>query len=161
MLFLFWSVLFIITWTFFIYNLTKNKFVNKTIVRTFNNNTIKQSSLVGNNSIIINGKDIEHYVGGKVLNIIESGDKTIINGVDISNMFNDSLNITINIEGNIERIDSINSEINIKGNVSGDVTNKNGNITCNDIAGNVENKNGNIRAQNINGAASTKNGNIH
>ena len=158
--------IFLLVWSILISTITKklsNKqsFSKKTIItNTGKNNLIKNYCNNNKKTITINGATISNKINGNVRTIIQSGNSITVNGVEISELFEDCLNVTINLEGDVETIKTDNADINITGNVSGSVMNTNGNIKCVSILGNAENKNGNIKAKQINGDAKTHNGNI-
>lgn len=49
-------------------------------------NVFIQKSSIGNNSITINGNDIEKKINGKVNSIIQNGNKIIVNGINITDL---------------------------------------------------------------------------
>lgn len=126
-------------------------------------NVFIQKSSIGNNSITINGNDIEKKINGKVNSIIQNGNKIIVNGINITDLIAKDgtvLNVTIQLDGNVDTITTDNGNILINGNVSNNVSNMNGNIQCGNINGSVTNKNGDIQAGDIIGDVSNKNGDI-
>jgi hypothetical protein len=126
-------------------------------------NVFIQKSSIGNNSITINGNDIEKKINGKVNSIIQNGNKIIVNGINITDLITKDgtvLNVTIQLDGNVDTITTDNGNILINGNVSNNVSNMNGNIQCENINGSVTNKNGDIQAGDIIGDVSNKNGDI-
>ncbi len=151
----------------------KNVFIQKSSIGnnsiTINGNDIekkingKVNSIIGNNSITINGNDIEKKINGKVNSIIQNGNKIIVNGINITDLITKDgtvLNVTIQLDGNVDTITTDNGNILINGNVSNNVSNMNGNIQCENINGSVTNKNGDIQAGDIIGDVSNKNGDI-
>lgn len=94
----------------------------------------------GNNLSIVNGKVM---IDGKEAEEC-SNSKTI------------TINITGDVEGNVELSQGT---INC-GNVQGNVTTKQGNITSGDVQGDAINKMGNITCKNVGGNVDTKMGNV-
>jgi hypothetical protein len=103
-------------------------------------------------------------VNGKT--IISSGNNVVISGnkilIDFKDVTPDAKTISVQITGNVEKIEvdcceslnisgdcntvsSHNGSIDIGGSVKGSVTNHNGNIECQNVGGSVTTRNGNIK----------------
>ncbi len=119
--------------------------------------TINGITYSGNNVVVVNGKVIIDGREAK-MDVIKS-------------------NITINIEGNIEKLEadycekiivkgdvntlhSTSGNIDIQGNVTNTVNTISGDIECNDVGGNVNSTSGDINCHDIKGSVKTLSGDI-
>lgn len=102
---------------------------------SFNGKTYSGTMLsIKNGKIFIDGKQVED--DSKEINIVINGN---IDSIDV-----DSCN-TIIVDGYCNSVKTTNGDVEISGNVVGDVTTTNGDVNCQNVGGRVKTTNGNIR----------------
>lgn len=106
--------------------------------------------------VIINGK---RFKGN---NLTIKNNKVYIDGKLVEDDVVEEKNITINIEGDIEKVKVDNCNLITVNGDCGSISTTNGDVkTLGNINGNVSTTNGNVRASTISGDVSTVNGDIN
>lgn len=104
-------------------------------------------------SVRINGD----LVIGSGRNLVIKGGRVFVDGKDVTP---ESQNISITIEGSVDKIDvDACDSININGDAS-NVKTMSGNVKCNDVKGNVSTMSGGVVCGRVKGYMSTMSGNI-
>lgn len=108
------------------------------------------------NTITINGKT---YAGKN--SVVISNGKVIVDGVDVTS---DEKSKVINVVFSSDYAGDLTlkqcSNIQIKGDVKGNVTTSSGDIQCRDVEGSISTSSGNVKVKNVQGSVTTVSGDI-
>lgn len=119
---------------------------------------INGKSYSGNNINIVNGKVM---IDGKVQDLEKDlPEINIVITGDIQNMEIDSCK-TIEVQGNVKKIQTTSGDVIVKGNVEGDVTTMSGDLEVEgNVSGSAKTMSGDIKCNELKGSASSVSGKV-